>query len=154
MLSVGKESSHRLFSSNSQVCAEFKFQLLQRSACLKHFLNLSSAVETLRSFLVKYFSWENLEFCLTLKKYREITAGKEGKLVDEAKHIFNSFCANNASTQVNLPSTMKIELENTLENMSMNAGSFKNCEKEIHSLIEGDSFARFKASTFLLTFSR
>mmetsp|Transcript_64768 Transcript_64768/g.76038 ORF Transcript_64768/g.76038 Transcript_64768/m.76038 type:complete len:613 (+) Transcript_64768:81-1919(+) len=152
LLSVGKESFHRLFSSNSQARAEFKLRLLQRSARLKHFLDHSSAVEALSSFLAKEFSQENLEFCLTLKEYRENTAGKEGKLVEEAKHIFNTFCADDASTQVNLPSTMKTELENALENRSVHAGSFENCENEIHSLMERDSFARFKKSTYFVDF--
>ncbi|GAM18906.1 hypothetical protein SAMD00019534_020810 [Acytostelium subglobosum LB1] len=110
----------------------------------------SEACDCFRSFLMSEYSVENLDFWLRIEKFKKMD--RQGKLV-ECQCIYNQYINDKATSQVNLPSTCVKRVEELLQRIDNGVHDnldtmFNESQFHIFTLMETDSFERYKKSNF------
>ncbi|XP_076347610.1 uncharacterized protein LOC143245305 [Tachypleus tridentatus] len=98
-----------------------------------------------RAFLSKEFSEENIEFWLACEDYKQ---SRVNKLPSKARKIYHDYIAVQAPKEVNLDSTTKNTIFNSLSNPDHH--SFDQAQKRIQGLMERDTYLRFLQSDLYL----
>jgi len=152
LLSMGKSACRLLFDSNRTAAAEFQLKLFQGGAQLCHILEHPRGLMTFRMFLEKELASENVNFWEKSKEFRASNfTDKEERLL-AAKQIFNDFCDENADSQVNLPSSIREHIRNTISEGDISTTVFDQATNEIYKLMVRDNYARFKSNGQLENF--
>ena len=147
LLSVNKESFHRIFASNKQALAEFRLRLLRGSAELFHVLAHSIGISMYHSFLRRIHAEESLDFWLAVDNFCSIAFKNNDMMWQKGKSIFDQFCAESSEHQVNLPDCIRTVLQSSLEKKdTVQSKLFQEAKEEIYQLMVRDNYLKFKAS--------
>jgi len=150
ILSVEKESFHKIFDKNSQLLAEFELCVLKGNSELIHVLRCESGTAAFRDYLREGMAEENLEFWMAVKRFREIYENCEGGddavvSIDEAvKRIYDDYCDPSSDNQVNIPDKMRTDLKKKIDSGEVNANVLDESQAEIYKLMSRDNYSRFK----------
>lgn len=151
LLSMGKESFHNIFASNENALAEFNLRILGASSELKHLLAHSLGLSTFRNYLKRNLAEENIDFWSAIEDFKkDIELQSMSKRANE---IYNTYCCEGASRQVNLPCSIRTRVENALKNAEksdeqkpLDQSLFNDAQNEIYKLLVRDNFVRFRQS--------
>ena len=146
LLSIDQESFHNVFDSNKQALAEFKLRLLRESCELYHVLDHSLGLKSFREYLQQCLAEENLEFWLSCKEYETSIELDMENLRIKAYEIYDLYCSESSPKEVNIPCTMRTEIQRQLEDGTIDMKLFENATDEIYKLMVRNNFARFKLS--------
>ena len=148
LLSIDKESFHKIFGSNIQILAEFELRVLKKRARLCHVLKHSLGLSTFRGYLEKEHASENIDFWVAATSFAsESSMMTKEKRLARAKQIFLTFCAEYADSQINLPYDLMLELDSNINKKNdVSPEIFDAAVLEIYKLMEKDNFIRFKMS--------
>ncbi len=149
LLSMGKESFHNIFASNENALAEFTLRVLGASSELKHLLAHSLGLSTFKSYLQRSLADENIEFWSAIEEYRKSEASRDhiSSMHERANVIYNTFCREGADQQVNLPCSIRTQIESILktpDDNRLDENIFNDAQSEIYKLLVRDNFARFR----------
>ncbi|XP_013784245.1 regulator of G-protein signaling 12-like [Limulus polyphemus] len=98
-----------------------------------------------RAFLSREFSEENIEFWLACEDFKKT---KTNKLPSKARKIYNDFIAVQAPKEVNLDSTTRTTIMNSLSKPDHH--SFDQAQRKVQGLMERDAYLRFFQSELYL----
>ena len=154
LLSLGKESFQRIFVSNDNALAEFTLRVLRASSELCHLLNHSLGLSTFKAFLKRNLAEENIEFWMSVKDFieneQQYHEEDKSKALTMANEIYHTYIKEGAEKQVNLPCSIRSEIEKTLktsseeEKIEINHNLFDKAQNEIYQLMVRDNYVRFK----------
>ncbi|XP_076320858.1 regulator of G-protein signaling 3-like [Tachypleus tridentatus] len=98
-----------------------------------------------RAFLSREFSEENIEFWLACEDFKKT---RTNKLQSKARKMYNDFIAVQAPKEVNLDSTTRTTIMNSLSKPDHH--SFDQAQKKVQGLMERDAYLRFFQSELYL----
>ena len=147
LLSLTKESFNSIFDFNSQGYAEFNLRLLHNDSDLQHWLEHDTATDVLRKYLQKSYAEENLDFWIQAKAIRDSKNIDSPELLSKSMKVFEEFCDEGSSRQVNISSGQREDLRKSLVAEKFNKDVFNIAIDEIYNLLLRDNFARFKKSS-------
>ncbi|XP_013781190.1 regulator of G-protein signaling 3-like [Limulus polyphemus] len=98
-----------------------------------------------KAFLSREFSEENIEFWLACEEFKKT---RSNKLPSKARKIYSDFVAVQAPKEVNLDSTTRMAVMNSLSNPDHH--SFDQAQRKVQGLMERDAYHRFLQSEFYL----
>ena len=114
---------------------------------LSHLLDSNQGAAAFGAQLQKEYSGENLAFWQAVRAYRALT--DDAERLRRAREVAAEFVEEGAPSQVNLPSSVASALGAALKESERAAeapaGLFDRASDEIFSLMEKDTFSRFKA---------
>lgn len=176
LLSMGKESFHKIFASNENALAEFTLRVLGASSELKHLLSHSLGLSMFKNYLKRNLAEENVDFWSAIEEFRKSgdidgdveqpsddnptssssTTTNKSRMLERANEIYDTFCSEGASRQVNLPCSIRTKIESILKNSDnpddddnenqkqLNPNLFNDAQSEIYKLLVRDNYARFR----------
>ncbi|XP_076360187.1 uncharacterized protein LOC143252237 [Tachypleus tridentatus] len=98
-----------------------------------------------KAFLSREFSEENIEFWLACEEFKKT---RTNKLLSKARKIYSDFVAVQSPKEVNLDSTTRMAIMNSLSNPDHH--SFDQAQRKVQGLMERDAYLRFLQSEFYL----
>ena len=114
------------------------------------FSSVLSSVEGTKAFasyLVTEVSLENLYFYAAVSSWRrEFDDFTDSEKTQRAAHIMKSYLLSYSVLEVNLSWSLRESLLAKLRNHEFSSSMFDEAAAEIHTLMENDSFPRFKRS--------
>jgi len=146
-------------------------------------LSHKDGFEAFKQHLSSEFSVENLLFWKDCEDFSQLRRGQFPALLKEAQRIYTKFIVEGAPFQVNLPAALRLSLERDLKTFKKQLGTeteprydidqdedlqrqrsdsleaihicdvFDAAQKNIYSLMESDSYTRFRASPPFLQLS-
>ncbi|XP_015929229.1 regulator of G-protein signaling 3 isoform X2 [Parasteatoda tepidariorum] len=103
--------------------------------------NSKYGLSLFRAFLSREFSDENIDFWLACEDYKRC---RVNKLASKAKKIYDDYLAVSAPKEVNLDSSIRIDIQSHLQNPDRQ--SFDCAQRRIQGLMEQDAYVRFLQS--------
>lgn len=118
-------------------------EVLRWAESLEALLTNQYGLAVFRHFLRSEFSEENLDFWLTVERFKKIRP--LSKMAARAVKIYDEFISTDAARQVNVDSSVR-ELTNQSLRLGVNPASFQLAQDQIFGLMESDSYPRFLRS--------
>ncbi|GMH85578.1 hypothetical protein TrVE_jg7782 [Triparma verrucosa] len=114
---------------------------------LNNVLHDPICIEYFAIHLANEHSSENLDFYESVDHYHhEWDINHQHACTNIARKIYQLYCGSNAPLAVNLPSKIRLKVEQRIEAKEITREVFDEAANEIYQVMNRDSFARFKMS--------
>ena len=111
-------------------------------------INTDEGIEAFTKHLKREFAVENINF------YKAVLRFESNDTYDLALNIYKTYISVEALSQINLPNSIRKQIEEMILSKTINTDMFEDAKKEIVSLMEKDSFQRFKKTSICRAYLR
>lgn len=165
-LECSRRDFRGLLVGEPAVLGAISLRVLGPNVSLESVLNTSIGRKYLEAFFEKEFAAENIDFLLAVSHFEaidarirksvveaigldpnDVTRRKNSLLLQQADLIYYKYIVPNASSQINLRSTVSDELAQRMHTANYSYDMFADAKREVMDLIASDNFARFRESS-------
>ncbi|ETO05960.1 hypothetical protein RFI_31437, partial [Reticulomyxa filosa] len=148
-----KKNIDLFFEQVPQARQWFDIMLSRYNCDLNTILQIPKALRYFTMFLESEFSAENIHFYLAIREYKKsFTFLHQNTKIDMANIICNAFIADSADQQINISGRLKRNILRQVQDKNITENMFDDCLHCVITLIERDSFPRFKQSIMFQQF--
>jgi CRP-like cAMP-binding protein len=118
----------------------------QQSIPTQHLLSNPTIMAAFAMFVAHEASMENVAFWMAARKFRMQATRNKQFLIQDARALYETYISPDAAKQVNLRGTAQATLQKAIQHGCITKLTFEEAEQEILTLMDLDSFARFRLS--------
>jgi CRP-like cAMP-binding protein len=152
LLKITKEDFEVFFEEFPEAIADFQVKLAKYDAQLKHFVYHPLGLEYFTKHLEDEYSTENINFWKECYRYKLTPIENIEERREIAENIKRTYLDPNSAQEINIPGSDKIATIEKINSGEFSNNLFKNCINEVFTMMERDSFKRFKESKLFAEF--
>ncbi|ETO14805.1 enolase protein, partial [Reticulomyxa filosa] len=148
-----KKNIDKFFEQVPQSRKWFDVMLSRYNCDVNTILQIPKALRYFTMFLESEYAAENVHFYLAVREFKKSFPFLDTTTkIDMAKIICNAFIADSGDQQINIAGHLKRSILKQMNEGNVTEAMFDDCLRSIVTLIERDSFPRFKQSVMFQQF--